>query len=132
MLRLMFGTGRSRWWPAVLCFVGCGGGIETAEVSGLVTLDGKPLPGVIVQFEPLDGEQTTLPPGTGLTDAQGRYRVLRPGGKSGAVVGRNTIRVLHGEGGALGSVAGRPVTGTVTERQVVGGANAIDVELRSQ
>jgi hypothetical protein len=40
--------------------------------------------------------------------------------------------VLHGEGGALGSVAGRPVTGTVTERQVVSGANAIDIELRSQ
>jgi hypothetical protein len=115
-----------------VCFVGCGGGIETAEVSGLVTLDGKPLPGVIVQFEPIDGEQTRLPPGTGLTNSQGRYLLLRPGGKSGAVVGRSTVRVLHGQGGDLGNVAGRSVTGTVSEREVTSGSNAIDIELRSQ
>lgn len=132
MQPLVFGTGRRCWWPAVLCFVGCGGGIETAEVSGLVTLDGKPLPGVVVQFEPIDGEQTRLPPGTGLTNAQGRYRVLRPGGKSGAVVGRSTVRVLHGEGGDLGNVAGRSVKGTVSEREVTSGSNSIDIELQSQ
>ena len=123
---------RRLFWPCVLCLAGCGSGIQTAEVTGLVTLDGKPFPGVIVQFEPVDGDQTRLPPGTGMTNAQGRYIVLRPGGKSGAVVGRNTVRVLHGEGADLATVAGRSVAGTVTERQVVDGANVIDVELRSQ
>jgi hypothetical protein len=132
MALLMFGRCRRLFWPCVLWLAGCGSGIRTAEVTGLVTLDGKPLPGVIVQFEPLDGDQTRLPPGTGMANAQGRYIVLRPGGKSGAVVGRNTVRVLHGEGADLATVAGRSVAGTVTERQVVAGGNVIDIELRSQ
>lgn len=117
---------------AVVCLLGCGDGIPTAAVTGLVTLDGTPLPGVIVQFEPLDGDETRLPPGTGMTNAEGRFVVLRPGGKSGAVVGRNTVRVLHGEGAALTSVAGKSIVGTVSERQITAGANVVDIQLRSE
>lgn len=123
---------RTLHWAALVCLSGCGGGIETADVNGMVTLDGKPLSGVIVQFEPSGGEQTKLPTGTGLTNAQGRYVVFRPGGKPGAVVGQTTVRVLHGEGGDLPSVGGRPVTGAVTEREIGKGSNVIDIELRSR
>lgn len=109
---------------------GCGGqGFESAEVSGTVTAGGAPVPGLMIQFEPADGEGTTLPPGTGLTNADGRYILLRPGGKKGAVVGKNTVRVLNGEGGPLERLRSKTVEGAVSERDVKPGPNVIDVEL---
>lgn len=115
---------------AIACVVGCGGqGFESAEVSGTVTVGGAPAPGLMIQFEPADGEGTRLPPGTGVTNADGKYVLLRPGGKPGAVVGKNTVRVLNGEGGPLDRLRGKTVEGAVAEREVKPGSNVIDVEL---
>jgi hypothetical protein len=109
---------------------GCGGqGFQSAEVSGTVTAGGAPVPGLMIQFEPADGEGTKLPPGTGFTNAEGKYVLLRPGGKTGAVVGKNTVRVLNGEGGSLDRLRGKAVDGAVSERDVKPGPNVIDVEL---
>jgi hypothetical protein len=74
-----------------LC-AGCSGeSFRTAEVSGTVTNAGRPAAGVFVQFSPPGGHLAGLPSAYGMTDAQGRYRLVRPGSKTGAVVGPNTV-----------------------------------------
>ncbi|MFM7206032.1 MAG: hypothetical protein ACKO4T_05095 [Planctomycetaceae bacterium] len=116
---------------AILQIAGCGGqGFTSADVTGTVKIDGKPAAGLMVQFEPKDGEGTKLPPGTGMTNAEGGFVLLRPGGKSGAVVGTNTVRVLNGEGGEMVRIGGRQIEGAVSQREVKPGPNVIDIELK--
>jgi hypothetical protein len=68
---------------------GCGpGGPALGKVTGLVTLDGKPLPNASVSFMPI-GEGGVA---TGVTDASGKYELSHPSGK-GAVVGKNKVAV---------------------------------------
>src|SRR5262249_34258094 len=65
---------------------GCGGGPALAPVTGTVTMNGKPLANVQVEFWPQDG----APRSTGATDAAGRYTLTTDGaGKPGAVGGRH-------------------------------------------
>jgi hypothetical protein len=70
---------------------GCGGP-SLVEVEGMVTLNGKPLDNVRVEFLPDPEKQTTGPRSTGVTDAQGRFKLICENQKSGAVIG--THRVL--------------------------------------
>ncbi len=65
-----------------------------APVSGRVTLDGQPLSGVFVIFEPI---QSGANPGTGSigkTDAEGRYtlRQMQPD-RPGALIGAHRVRI---------------------------------------
>lgn len=71
---------------------------STAEVTGKVTLDGAPVAGVSLEFEPGRVGKEILPTGYGSTDAEGAYRVTRVGNKPGAVVGKNLVRVTTYEG----------------------------------
>ena len=70
-------------------FSGCGpGGPVIAPVSGVVTLDGKPVEGAAVGFVAVgDG-----PVANGTTDAEGRY-TLTCMNQSGAVVGEYRVIV---------------------------------------
>jgi len=72
---------------------GCGERFRVADVAGTVTYRGQPVPGLMVQFQHRDGLRDHLPVATGFTDEQGRYRLERAGGKTGAVVGPNTATV---------------------------------------
>ena len=68
---------------AVVGLVGCGGGgtsVKTVNVSGTITLDGKPLEEAEVHFV---GEQHA---GFGKTDKTGKYRLV-----SGAQPGQNKV-----------------------------------------
>ena len=70
---------------------------KTAPVSGQITLNGKPLAGAAVLFQPIatDGNNNPGPGSTGITDADGRYTLtlttLRE--PKGAVVGKHMVRV---------------------------------------
>jgi hypothetical protein len=55
---------------AVLFVSGCGGGPGLGNVSGKVTLDGQPLAGALVEFQPSEGRGSI-----GSTDAQGVYKL---------------------------------------------------------
>ena len=55
----------------VVC--GCGGGIQTEPVTGVVTMDGKPLPGVRVIFSPAEGGRANS---VGTTDTEGAYSLV--------------------------------------------------------
>lgn len=116
---------------AVLCMLlaGCGEEFQTAEVSGTIKVDGKPAPGLMIQFEPEDGSGTRLPPSIGYTNAEGQYALVRPGRKTGTVVGKHTVRVMTSEGSDLTTLKGRKLAGMVSQHEVKPGPNVIDVEL---
>jgi hypothetical protein len=78
----------------VVAAFGCSAeNFRTAEVTGTVTYKGQPAPGLMLQFTPPNGDKIGLPPAYGITKSDGSYRVARPGGKWGAVVGRNVVTV---------------------------------------
>ena len=81
-------------WLCSCMLTGCGkAGPEIVEVEGTLTLDGKPLDKVIVEFWPdSDG-----PKSSGMTDAQGKF-VLKTadGTRAGAVVSKHKV-VLYDE-----------------------------------
>ena len=75
--------------PVTVCLtmllsIGCGGGDipELGDVSGKVTLDGKPLVGINILFTPEKGR-----PAGGVTDEEGYYELVYLDGYSGCKVG---------------------------------------------
>jgi hypothetical protein len=64
-----------------------------AEVSGVVLLDGQPMPEALVVFLPDPERGTNGPRCSGVTDAQGRFRLMRDDRGSGAVVGFHRVLV---------------------------------------
>jgi hypothetical protein len=89
----------SRPLPFVLlvgvCFLGgsgCGGTEKVVPVSGKVTHNGKPVPGLVVSFVP--EAQTVTGVSTGQTDDDGNYTLtVVKTRKSGAVVGTHKVWV---------------------------------------
>jgi hypothetical protein len=77
------------------CLVsGWGGAGGIAPVSGVVKLNGKPVAGVELLFQPVTGDslKSPGPAATGVTGADGRYVLKTIGeGKAGATVGKNHV-----------------------------------------
>jgi hypothetical protein len=78
-------------WSLLFCLLlaGCGGDHGLAPVKGRVTLDGKPVEGAAVLFEPEAGGI----PATGITDASGEFTLATVGKGEGASVGMNGVSV---------------------------------------
>lgn len=74
---------------AALLMAGCGEP-PLHDVTGKVTLDGKPLSGALVTFLS-EGEPRRFH--LARTDADGRYRLRPDASRSGAVAGRYVVRV---------------------------------------
>jgi hypothetical protein len=76
---------------------GCGDSksYSVAPVSGIVTLDGKPLPQAEITFLPVGGADNPTPgPGSaGKADADGRYELETINQESGAVVGMHKVQI---------------------------------------
>ena len=66
-----------------------------APVSGVVTLDGQPLQGARLTFQPrsLPGAILAGPPSYGITDAAGRYQLETHHGHTGAVVAIHRVTI---------------------------------------
>ena len=77
----------------MLCIAGCGGGsdVDLVSVEGTVRLDGSPLPGATVEFQPTGGGSPSY--GQGPTDASGRYKLMFTYDKEGAMIGEHTVRI---------------------------------------
>ncbi|QDU56655.1 hypothetical protein [Aeoliella mucimassa] len=75
--------------------VGCDSkSYDLVEVSGVVTLDGKPIPGTIVNYQPIASESDSPGPGSvGRCDESGHYTLETIHGESGAVPGSHRIRI---------------------------------------
>ncbi|MCC6510442.1 MAG: hypothetical protein IT423_15180 [Pirellulaceae bacterium] len=76
---------------SMLSLVGCGSdGPKLVEVTGTVTLDGQPVPGAIVIFNPdFPGGSNSL----GKTDGQGKYRLEFSQDKKGAMIGKHVVEI---------------------------------------
>jgi hypothetical protein len=74
-----------------LAFSGCGNRLAMVEVEGIVTLEGKPLDNVMVEYWPLGEGVRSF----GTTDQTGKYVLMSDDGKrNGATLGQHKI-VLH-------------------------------------
>lgn len=76
-----------------LAFIGCSGDDrpETARASGKVTLNGVPVVGASVMFQPVAGGR----PGTGITDDNGVYKISSYGQPDdGVAVGEHKVSVV--------------------------------------
>ncbi len=84
--------------------LGCGSGYRLAPVSGTVTLNGQPLAGADVHFQPIGSKDNPNPgPGShGKTDAQGRYSLRVDERQAGAVVGKHRVMIFAYTPGAGG------------------------------
>jgi hypothetical protein len=87
--------------PLVLTaiLVGCSqeGGFQLAKVSGTVTLDGHPVAGAGLEFVAEAGGVAY-----GRTDASGRYYMSFGSSRTGAIVGKNQVRITAGDKVAVG------------------------------
>lgn len=81
---------------ALGCSSGCGSGaFEVAPVSGVVTLNGKPLENAAVRFSPQrkPGETLVGPGSLGITDGSGKFVAKTHAGQRGAVVGPHVVSI---------------------------------------
>ena len=112
--------------------VGCSAEkFKTAEVTGTVMLEGTPVEGVSLEFEPVRTGAEIPPTAYGSTDAEGKYRLTRVGGKGGrpgAVVGMNTVRVSAPEG-STATVHPRYADEGALQFEVKAGPNVFDIDL---
>jgi hypothetical protein len=79
---------------AILTAVGCGKG-SVSKVEGIVTLDGKPLPGATVSFVPVNKEGR---PANGRTDSDGTFRLTTFRTDDGALPGEYQVIVILEQG----------------------------------
>jgi hypothetical protein len=69
-------------------FVGCSAGSNVAPVDGVATLDGEPVAGAGVVFQPLESGQTA----SGSTNEQGRF-ILQTNNQPGVPVGEYVVLI---------------------------------------
>jgi hypothetical protein len=99
-------------WIAGAATVGCHS--DVVPVSGRVTLNGKPLAGADVIFQPRGNSKEPRPAGTGSTghtDEEGRFslRMVEPN-KAGAVVGDHVVTIATStDAPATATVKGSPI-----------------------
>lgn len=67
---------------------------DLGQVTGTVTLDGQPLTGVAVVFQPDNGR-----PARGMTDAEGKYELTYIRQTKGTKVGSNRVEIAPSEEG---------------------------------
>jgi hypothetical protein len=68
------------------------GGLKLARVSGVVTLDGQPVGGAGLEFIADAGGVAY-----GRTDSSGRYSMSFGNNRTGAIVGKNQVRITAGD-----------------------------------
>ncbi|MCC9608177.1 hypothetical protein LOC68_01300 [Blastopirellula sp. JC732] len=119
--------------PVLLGLVGCSGD-SMAPVSGVVTLNGKPVPGLEVNFEPT-GDPADRATATGYTQQDGSYSLAYPGFKTGAPLGDYIVRINGGESLDDGTTLRVPTKynkESSLKETVASGANKFDFELTSK
>lgn len=124
---------------------GCAGGSKVpdlVEVSGAVSLDGKPLPDATVTFIPQVQEGQEVRPASGATDESGEYSLHYSTTESGARPGRYKVAIStfrpDGEDRDGNEVLGAPETvpsvyntQTTLTAEVKPGGSPLDFALKS-
>lgn len=89
--------------------------------------DGKSLQGAFVTFVQ-EGPDAVR--GVGSTSAEGRYRVIRPGSKVGAMIGKNRVNVTRGDGGR--ALPPQYNTESALTHEVKSGSNVFDIDIKTK
>lgn len=120
----------------LLAVSGCGGDpYGLSQVTGVVTMDGAPLPSAAVSFRPASGR-----PAQGITDQDGRYELIYIRDIRGAEQGAYTVSITTYREASPDPVAGKPKPETIPARynkqstltaEVESGANEINFDLTS-
>jgi len=76
----------------ILCGCSQKSGTELAEATGILTVDGRPVSSVMIEFAPVTGEAAAS---HGITDAQGKFQMKLNRKTPGARVGANTVRFVE-------------------------------------
>jgi hypothetical protein len=97
--------------------LGCSKGPELGSVSGVVTMDGQPLPNAVVTFVPVAGGRAAA----GQTDANGQYTLVFVG-TTGALVGQHRVSVTTAPK-AQGSAPSGKMTEEEYQKQAAGGTD---------
>jgi hypothetical protein len=112
---------------------GCGGSdVKLGQVSGTVTLDGKPVPNAFITFDP----QFEGRPSMAKSDMQGRYELRFNSTKWGALIGEHHVRIstedLTPDDKAIPELIPKAYRGTngFLPVTVKSGKNSIDLELK--
>ena len=105
-----------------------------SEVTGKIQLDGKPVKGLEIRFEPVDPKLGTT--AIGYTQADGSYKLHYPGDKTGAPAGEYAVSISGGEGGGEDGppvrVASEFNSQSTLKRTVESGPNTFDFEVTSK
>ena len=130
-----FGMGLS----SIMCLAlltGCGGDSNIGNVSGKITLNGKPLEGAFVTFTPTRSEGTGKT-SFGKTASDGTYSMVLSESQEGVYIGENLVRIKTGD---VTPDEGRVIEETVPNiynsrsnllKEVKSGSNTFDFELES-
>ena len=120
-----------------ICLGGCGGGGEELPelglVTGTVTLNGEPLPDVLVTFQPESGAQSSQ----GTTDEEGAYEIIYgdfAAGIEGAVLGSHTVTIVQGDPANVPDDEKLPARYNMNSElkaDVQAGENSIDFDLKT-
>src|SRR5262249_4395663 len=80
---------------ALVLTLGCGGGPKFVPVSGVVTLNNRPLANALVSFQPIAKEGSIIagPGSQGKTNEKGEFTLTASTGEPGAVVGKHEVRI---------------------------------------
>jgi hypothetical protein len=133
-----FASLRETFLFAAVCLLsiaaGCSKGDRPAlgMVSGVVTLDGKPIEKARLIFEPIEGGRASI----GSTDADGRYELIYIRKDKGAKVGPHRVRitVTQSDDDAVGPVPVIPEKfnrNTTLQATVKPGENECDFKITS-
>lgn len=120
---------------AATALTGCGSdGPQLASVTGVITIDGQPLPDATVEFQPSPGS-----PSIGVTDSSGRYKLKFTAKKAGAMLGKHQVRITlektDAEGKRVGPVLAIPAKynrSSELTAEVKAGSNQVDFALTSR
>ena len=109
---------------------GCGSGDRPplGTVHGTITLDGKPLAGASVIFEPVEPARASA----GFTDDDGKYELIYIRRDKGAKVGAHLVRISVAQSGKFPLLPPRYNRQSVLKADVKAGDNTIDFPLTSQ
>jgi len=115
---------------------GCDWWLRITEVSGKVTIDGRPAGGVQLVFEPLDASR---PRAFSRTKNDGTFSLGRqgPGNRGGAAAGKYRVKLLsdregEGEDGTALVIPAEYNTQSTLEFEVVPGrANTFDIDIKT-
>jgi len=120
-----------------LSLAGCGGvsdAPETGDVQGYVKLDGQPMPGAKVIFQPTEGR-----PSNGRTDQEGYYELTYSRSQSGAKVGTHKVSITtfieaddEGNPGVEEKIPEKYNSKTELTKEVEAGDNEINFDLTSK